>query len=183
MGTDDSNELVRIGVDRAISAGGLGVIADDLLQVERIFLIWAEDPGQSVAKIAGKAGVGTATVRRLLATGEFQRRYEQEAAGLREVAEPYMRARAREMVDAVISRLAAVVEAGEDRDAIAASRTLIDLIKQPDVHTVTNNYAVDARTLQIAQAGLKGIDDARKLLTASIAGNIDVVEQERSRRS
>lgn len=180
---DDSNELVRIGVDRAISAGGLGVIADDLLEVERVFLIWAEDPGQSVAEIAKRSGSRVGTIRRLLATGEFQRRYEQEMSGLREVAEPYMRARARELVDITIRRLGGIVEAGEDRDAIAASKVLIGLISGPEASTPTTQINVDARTLQIAQAGLHNTEDVKRVLTSAIAGNIDVVEQERSRRS
>jgi hypothetical protein len=79
--------------------------------------------GQSVPTVATAVGMSERNVRRKLADGEFAARVR--AAKAQVVAEAVARLGA--MMGAALERLAVLVDRGDDRAALGAARTVLDM--------------------------------------------------------
>lgn len=176
-----STAIVKAAVDRAMKEGGLKQIEADIIEVENLFLQWSTDPKQSVNKLSDATGMTHKRIKEVLATGEFQRRYLEDTAGFREVAQEYTRARAADVMDAVIGRMAEIVEKGDPRDAIGAARVLTSMMENAAPKQVNVEH-MDTRVLQIAAKGIETVEDLKKIMSAAADGNISRVEEERAAR-
>ncbi len=181
----ESNEslgvVVNAGIDKAMGSGALAVIQSDILETESVFIAWISEENKAATNLAAVSGVPVARVRKLVRTGHFQQRFNEETERFRQAAAPYMRTRAAESIDSVVHRLESIVDKGEDKDAIGAARVLVSMVdeKQPDRVEVNT---VDVRVLQVAEQGVNSLADVRRILSASIEGNIGNVEEHRSQR-
>ena len=163
--------VMQAGIDNAVKNGGLAKIEQDMVKTEQVFLHWIEDTSMTPNKLAVKAGITLKEARDMLATGEFQRKYMEVQQGFTEIAEPYLKARAKEVMQSVMGRLETIVEVGSDKDAIAAGRLIADLATTKEmVHGTTIN--VDNRVLQVAADGMRDMAAVQRALAAQLDSNI-----------
>lgn len=174
--------IVKAAMDSAMKKAGLDQIKQEVIDVERVFLVWMANQSKSSTWIADEAGVEPGFVRSLLRSGEFQKRYMEETAGFRQVAQEYTRGRVQEVMDAVIERMTDIVDNGEAKDAIGAARVLASMVKDEAPREVSETI-IDARVLQIAAEGIHSVDDLKRINSAFIDGNISRVEEARATKA
>ena len=165
-------QIAVTAVDRAMENGGLAKIEQDMLEAEQVFLHWMEDQSATPMKLSKSTGVPVKRIKELLATGEFQKKYMEVQQGFTAIAEPYLKARAKDHMQGVLARLSDIVERGEDKDAIAASRVIADLATTKEAVSGTT-INVDNRVLQVAAEGMRAnIADVQRALAAQLDSNI-----------
>jgi hypothetical protein len=174
--------IVKAGIDAAMQKAGLSEIQNEVLEVERVFLVWMNNQSKSSKWLAQETGTEPAFVRSLLRSGEFQKRYLEETAQFRQLAQEYTKGRVQEVMDATIDRMVEIVEEGEAKDAIGAARVLASMVKDEAPREVSETH-IDARVLQIAAQGIHSIDDLKKINSAFIDGNISRVEEARAAKT
>ena len=179
----DVDGVVRAAVSRpdAVTA-----MQEDVMEAERLFLVWMQADDRRVNTLAEATGIPATRVRRYLRHGGFQERYLEATDRFRKAAQPYAQALAAEQVDAVIQRLATIVETGGDSDAIAASRLILKTLEGTSENDkpVVN---IDVRVLQaageIVSQGKVTPAAGMKMLRAQLAQNVDdTTEQMNSKR-
>lgn len=170
--SDIKKTLVSAGVDSALKNGGVATIEEGVLDVERVFIHWL-DSGMTATphKLSKETGVAVKEIKEMLASGVFQKKYMEVQEGFTEIAEPYLKARAKQTMENVMGRLSQIVDQGQDKDAIAAGRLIADLATTKSA-AVETNINVDSRVLQLAADGLKDMDEVRKALAAQLDSNI-----------
>lgn len=176
------DQVIERGVELALGARARGELQREVQDVERMFLVWLEEGQPGPRKLAALTGVSEGEARKVLRSGVFQRRYMEETEGFRAIAAPYVKTRAQAVMDDVIDRLHEIVTRGDEKAAVAASRVLAGMIENDKVEVHANQAVVDARVLSIASDGLRSIDDVRRLVAASIDGNVSAVEESRAAR-
>lgn len=174
--------IVKAGIDAAMKDAGIASIKNEVLEVERVFLVWMANQNWGPKKIAQEAAVSESLVRTLLRSGEFQKRYLEETESFRSIAQEYSRGRVQEYMDSVISRMTEIVEEGEPKDAIGAARVLASMVADQGPREVSETH-IDARVLQIASEGIRSVDDLKKINSAFIDGNIARVEESRAAKT
>jgi hypothetical protein len=77
----------------------------------------------------------------------------------------------------MVDRLGRIVESGEDRDAIAATRVLTGMLAANDDGVETRSVHIDVRVLEaagkIVQSGELTPEDGTRMLRAALAQNVD----------
>jgi hypothetical protein len=170
----DTSGVVRMAVNRP---DALAAIQEDVMEAERLFIVWMQADDRRATVLAEATGIPVARVRAYLRKGDFQQRYIEETARFRAAAAPYARTRAAELVDSMVDRLGRIVENGEDRDAIAATRVLTGMLATNDDGVETRSVHIDVRVLEaagkIVQSGELTPEDGTRMLRAALAQNVD----------
>lgn len=177
-----TDKIVERGTELALKNGGAAKIQQEILETEQVFIHWLDDMGASPMSLAKRSGVPTKQVKEMLASGVFQKKYLEYSDGFTEVAAPYLKARAQNVMEKVVNRLEKIIDYGEDKDAISAGRLLSDMAStsQSKVETSVN---IDARVLKIAADGFRDMDQVNRALSAQMDSNIiEATEVKTARR-
>jgi hypothetical protein len=151
----------------------IGIAEQDVAEVERAYLVYAADERKrSPAALARATGIPRKRIDALIPA--FRERWVQDTDSFRKLAQPYLEARAAALIDSAIDRLGTIIATGDDKTAVAAIRTAIDIVgarQGTGPQVVVNSLSVG-----LAAQGITSIEDVRRLVRADANGHIEAVE-------